>query len=373
MLDRVDKTERWGHPAMVYSEAARRRARVRERQAKQDAIARGEAERRAAVAARWQEALDRRAEQIAALKAEAAAAEARLAALAAQREEEKVRAAAALRDEKARLAHEVNRDAALLAVERLSAPKPPFPPRQFIRLAAHAYGMDMDDIFSDRRMRAIVKARQVIVSACSLAYPAMSLPQLGNLIGRDHTTILHALRATGFYTRRAETRALCRDVQDVTDCLAAVVANAALMGRQHFLPPPSAAGGAAAADVPIALDAFIGCVADAYGLVPEELMTRGGAPFTNAVRHVAVAAYALHAPGLTKADVGAAFRGRGPSTVATALRRTGFDGHRAEASALCRDTDDPVACAEAVVRSARTRGFVLPMPGEVPAEPPGAA
>lgn len=68
------------------------------------------------------------------------------------------------------------------------------PISMIIRVVAKQYNLRPDDIISDRRTKACVIPRQV---ACWLAkqMTLASLPHIGRQMGgRDHTTILHAIR-----------------------------------------------------------------------------------------------------------------------------------------------------------------------------------
>ncbi len=66
--------------------------------------------------------------------------------------------------------------------------------KQIVSLVAHKYEVQPADILGHRRTGDVVKPRQI---ACYLAktITGKSLPDIGNRMGgRDHTTILHALR-----------------------------------------------------------------------------------------------------------------------------------------------------------------------------------
>lgn len=66
--------------------------------------------------------------------------------------------------------------------------------RAILTIVAHVHHVSVNDILSQRRMAEIVRPRQ---EAMWLArkYTQLSLPQIGRQIGgRDHTTILHAIR-----------------------------------------------------------------------------------------------------------------------------------------------------------------------------------
>lgn len=254
MLDPVDKTERWCGRMEVYAPELRKRAAERHAREQKERARRAEEERRAAIAARWQAVMDQRAETLAEARRRAAeveaqcaeaqamaeaamAAEAATAAPAARtqtREERRAARRLALKAERDRLAA----DMALKAAERAALPRPAFPPHVFVRIAAAFYDISIADVRSPHRVAAVSKPRHVITAACALAYSDLSLPRLGQIFNRDHTSILHALRATGFYTARGAVRAACADVTDPHACLVAIVANARAMGREFPLPAP---------------------------------------------------------------------------------------------------------------------------------------
>jgi chromosomal replication initiation ATPase DnaA len=52
-------------------------------------------------------------------------------------------------------------------------------------------------VLGPSRARPLVQARFDAVAAVKMAYPGMSLPMLGRLFKRDHTSILAALRKSG--------------------------------------------------------------------------------------------------------------------------------------------------------------------------------
>jgi len=66
--------------------------------------------------------------------------------------------------------------------------------KTIITVVAEVFGVSVGEMLSDRRFRNLTSARQV---AAHLIHEvtSRSLPQIGaDLGGRDHTTILHALR-----------------------------------------------------------------------------------------------------------------------------------------------------------------------------------
>lgn len=96
-------------------------------------------------------------------------------------------------------------------VERMLAPMP-VPPailpgveirpraswRELVARVAVWHGVGVEDITGPRRFRRIVAARFDAVVAVHKAYPNLSSPRLGALFGgRDHSTILSALRRRG--------------------------------------------------------------------------------------------------------------------------------------------------------------------------------
>jgi Bacterial dnaA protein helix-turn-helix len=110
-------------------------------------------------------------------------------------------------------------------------PQPPAaPPRFFslsrIALAQHIiakeYGLTRADILGQYRQREIVRPRQIAIYIVKRLWKA-SLPEIGRRFGgRDHTTILHAIRTT--QQRIDENEHLA---QRVADLMATVAAEAA--------------------------------------------------------------------------------------------------------------------------------------------------
>jgi len=77
---------------------------------------------------------------------------------------------------------------------------------QIERLICKAFQVTRNDLRSERRSKHVVKARQALCYwACRLT--RLSLPQIGKLIGRDHTTVLHA-KVVYVEKRRADGRNL---------------------------------------------------------------------------------------------------------------------------------------------------------------------
>lgn len=87
------------------------------------------------------------------------------------------------------------------SAERCAADMPPLPSvANIIRDTATRTGVHISDILGHRMAKGIVAARHEAMTAAYQQRPDLSLPQLGKLFGgRDHTTILHAVRKAGAY------------------------------------------------------------------------------------------------------------------------------------------------------------------------------
>jgi len=58
-----------------------------------------------------------------------------------------------------------------------------------------AAGVEKNEMFSPRRVKPVVQARQIAMMLCKMLATGQSLPQIGRKFsGRDHTTVLHAVR-----------------------------------------------------------------------------------------------------------------------------------------------------------------------------------
>jgi hypothetical protein len=62
------------------------------------------------------------------------------------------------------------------------------------QIVARYYDMPKADLLSRRRQRAISGPRQIAMYLCR-ELTARSLPDIGRRFGKDHTTVLHAIRA----------------------------------------------------------------------------------------------------------------------------------------------------------------------------------
>jgi chromosomal replication initiation ATPase DnaA len=102
-----------------------------------------------------------------------------------------------------RLVRDARNEARVLIemAEQGTADLPPRPAvRDIIKDAAERTGVSVSDIVSHRRAKGINVARREAMAAVYQQRPDLSLPQLGRLFGgRDHTTILHAVRKAGVY------------------------------------------------------------------------------------------------------------------------------------------------------------------------------
>ena len=72
--------------------------------------------------------------------------------------------------------------------------------RHVLRNVGATRGIDPRDILGDSRLRLIVYARQEVAWRLyqfrdHRGYRRFSMPQIGRYLRRDHTTILHAIRA----------------------------------------------------------------------------------------------------------------------------------------------------------------------------------
>jgi hypothetical protein len=68
--------------------------------------------------------------------------------------------------------------------------------KAILAAAAEHYGVTIDDIMSRRRLAPIVRARQVSMFLIRNGTP-LSLPRIGAIFDRDHTTVLHSEQLIG--------------------------------------------------------------------------------------------------------------------------------------------------------------------------------
>lgn len=74
--------------------------------------------------------------------------------------------------------------------------------KAIIRAVAAKHGIRVPELMSHRRHAVVVAARHDAIVQVYLARPNMSLPQIGRLFHRDHTSILSCLRKAGVYHAR---------------------------------------------------------------------------------------------------------------------------------------------------------------------------
>lgn len=76
--------------------------------------------------------------------------------------------------------------------------------RFHIEQRADEMGLKVSDILGLTRRREIVEARQLLMwEIKTIVKPEISLPEIGRLFGRDHTTVLHAIRKVAAIKARA--------------------------------------------------------------------------------------------------------------------------------------------------------------------------
>lgn len=68
------------------------------------------------------------------------------------------------------------------------------PAKKILSAVADAHSLRMGDILGPRRWNALVNARHHAVAIILLLRPDLSLPLIGRLMNRDHTTIINARR-----------------------------------------------------------------------------------------------------------------------------------------------------------------------------------
>ena len=98
------------------------------------------------------------------------------------------------------------RQAVLEPVERAAPPLPPMAlvsvsiyPATFmahdriIKTVCHVFGVRLNEVLSERRNAQATEARQVAMALC-VRLTKLSMPRIGFIFDRDHTTVLHASR-----------------------------------------------------------------------------------------------------------------------------------------------------------------------------------
>lgn len=95
----------------------------------------------------------------------------------------------------------------------IKAPTHQTPVRRIIGIVSRHYGVPPMEVTSARRTADIVLPRQVCIYLIRHCTP-ISTPQIGRALGgRDHTTVLHALKRIDMYLARSE------EMRDVIDKL----------------------------------------------------------------------------------------------------------------------------------------------------------
>jgi hypothetical protein len=80
--------------------------------------------------------------------------------------------------------------------------------KNILKDVADRHRVLVGDILGPRRMGEIVRARFEAMNLVAIAFPHWSLPELGRFFGgRDHTTVLHAIRKGGAWEKRAQLKA----------------------------------------------------------------------------------------------------------------------------------------------------------------------
>lgn len=72
----------------------------------------------------------------------------------------------------------------------------PAPVRALIARIADVYGVTVADVLGESRTLTIARARHAVIAELRTNF-GFSLPEIGRIVGRDHTTVLAALRKCG--------------------------------------------------------------------------------------------------------------------------------------------------------------------------------
>lgn len=59
---------------------------------------------------------------------------------------------------------------------------------------AHVYGVPVDAMVGDSRTKHLMRPRHEAMYWCAELFPDMSIAEIGRRFGRDHTTVLHAIK-----------------------------------------------------------------------------------------------------------------------------------------------------------------------------------
>jgi hypothetical protein len=76
--------------------------------------------------------------------------------------------------------------------------------REIRRHLARRYDVTLAEMDGDRRSIRVVQARHAAMAEIYVQCPSISLPEIGRMFGgRDHTTVLHAVKKLGVWRRAA--------------------------------------------------------------------------------------------------------------------------------------------------------------------------
>lgn len=95
---------------------------------------------------------------------------------------------------------QLQKDAQVIAYREWQVETLGQPCKAHIMARATEFGLTYADVVGTSRLRNISTARQQIMCSLREKYPNLTLPQIGRLFGRDHTTVLHALVKFGHKT-----------------------------------------------------------------------------------------------------------------------------------------------------------------------------
>jgi hypothetical protein len=72
-------------------------------------------------------------------------------------------------------------------------------PKEIIAVIARRHNVEIADIIGRSRLQHHVDARQEAIAAIYVQKPELSLPRIGRLFDRDHTTCLYAVKKLGVW------------------------------------------------------------------------------------------------------------------------------------------------------------------------------
>lgn len=83
-------------------------------------------------------------------------------------------------------------------------PAPRMPAREIIERVAAWHSVPVADVMSRSMRHIVIQARFDAIAAVKHAYPLLSLPKLGQIFRRDHSSIFNALQVRGVSCSRAK-------------------------------------------------------------------------------------------------------------------------------------------------------------------------